>query len=51
MKEENFESHPDYTSLPEGIKAIYSPKEYAWLDDNSREKLIEDLTTPEVGED
>lgn len=47
----NYESHPDYESLPEGIKANYTPKEYAWLDDESRNNLIQDITLPEVAED
>lgn len=51
MMEENFNEHPDYKSLPESIKAMYSPKEYAWLDDESRNNLLQDITTPEVAED
>lgn len=43
--------HPDYQSLPESIKAMYSPKEYAWLDDESRNNLLQDMTNPEVAED
>ena len=37
--------------LPEGIKAHVSPKEYAWLPDELKQSLIEDMTTPEVAED
>lgn len=48
---ENFKEHPDYQSLPESIKAMYTQKEYAWLDDESRENLIKDMTLPEVAED
>jgi len=48
---ENYTINPDYHQLPEGIKTVYTPKEYAWLDDESRQKLIEEMTTPEVGED
>ena len=48
--EENFKPHPDYQKLPEAVKAVYTPKEYAWLDDESRRNLIEDMTLPEVEE-
>lgn len=48
---ENYQDHPEYQSLPEGIKAAFTPKEYAWLDDESRRNLQRDLTSPEVGED
>lgn len=41
----------EYAALPESIKAIYSPKEYAWLDTDLRAKVIEQETMPEVGED
>lgn len=47
----NYKSHPDYEKLPEGIKSVYTPKEYAWLDDESRRRLIEDMTLPEVQEE
>ncbi|MCR4308113.1 MAG: hypothetical protein NUV80_06150 [Candidatus Berkelbacteria bacterium] len=46
----NYKSHPDYANLPECIKSVYTPKEYAWLDDESRRHLIEDMTLPEVEE-
>lgn len=48
---ENYSEHPDYQSLPESIKTMYTQKEYAWLDDESRENLIKDMTLPEVAED
>ena len=47
----NFKEHPDYQSLPESIKVMYSQKEYAWLDDESRINLIQDMTLPEATED
>jgi hypothetical protein len=48
---ENFDPHPEYQQLPEGIKASITPKEYAWLNDEARRNLQSDMTTPEVGED
>ena len=51
MNEENFTEHPDYQSLPEPVKVMYSQKEYAWLDDESRNNLIQEMTLPEVTED
>lgn len=41
----------EYEALPEAIKVIYTPKEYAWLDPQIRARLIEQETMPEVGED
>lgn len=46
-----FDAHPDYANLPEGVKASISPKEYAVMDDESRKLLIQEMTTPEVEED
>lgn len=51
MLKENYSEHPDYQSLPEIIKIMYSQKEYAWLDDESRNNLLQDMTNPEVAED
>lgn len=41
----------EYAALPESIKAIYSPKEYAWMSPERRARLIEEETMPEVPED
>ena len=46
----NYKPHPDYANLPEAVKGVFSPKEYAWLDDEGRRRLIEDMTLPEVEE-
>lgn len=43
--------HPDYSLLPEAIRATITPKQYAWLDDESRRNLQHDMTTPEPLED
>lgn len=48
---ENFNPHPEYQLQSEAVKATISPKQYAWMDDESRRNLERDLTNPEVGED
>lgn len=40
-----------YEALPEAIKAGLSPKDYEWMDDESRRNIIKDMTSPEVAED
>ena len=37
----------DYDTLPEAIKAVISPKEYLWLSDAEKARLIETETEPE----
>lgn len=41
----------EYAALPEALKMLYSPKEYAWLPPERRARLIEDETMPKVPED
>ena len=41
----------EYDALPEALKMLYSPKEYAWLPPERRARLIEEETMPEVPED
>jgi len=43
--------HPDYDQLPECIKCMYTPKEYAWLPAQEKRNIIEDNTLPEVFDD
>ena len=39
---------PDgYDGLPDSIKAIVSPKEYAWRSDPEKARLVQDLTEPD----
>lgn len=47
----NYDPNPDYSDLPEGIKSVLNPKQYAWIDDEGRNNLIRDMTTPEETED
>lgn len=37
----------EYDSLPESIKAAYSPREYSFLSDLEKARLIETETEPE----
>ena len=37
---------PRYEALAEPLKANMSPKEYAWLPDEAKATLEEDMTTP-----
>lgn len=41
----------EYDALPEALKVIYTPREYAWIPPERRARLIEEETMPEVGED
>lgn len=41
----------EYAALPEAIKSIYSPREYAWMTPERRARLIEEETMPDVAED
>lgn len=41
----------EYDALPEPIKMLYTPKEYAWLEPSARARLIEQECMPEVPED
>jgi hypothetical protein len=41
----------EYEALPESLKMIYTPKEYAWMTPERRATLIEEETMPEYYED
>lgn len=41
----------EYSRLPESIKSLYSPKDYAWLPPERRARLIEEETMPDAFED
>lgn len=41
----------EYDELPEALKQIYTPKEYAWMSPERRARLIEEETLPEYFED
>lgn len=44
----NYEPHPDYHKLPEAVRVKLTEKEYAWLGDYDRSRLLEDETTPNL---
>ncbi len=37
----------DYDALPESIKLIYSEREYLWLSDAQKARLVQDECEPE----
>ena len=41
----------EYESLPEPIKMLYTPKDYAWMQPEQRARLVEAECLPEVAED
>jgi hypothetical protein len=45
------EVHPDYDSLPEGIKIAFSPRDYFVMPDEEKRTLLFDIMNPEVEED
>lgn len=44
-------THPDYEKLPEAIKAQVSEKEYAWLPESDRQRVVDEFTMPEATDD
>lgn len=42
---------PKYDDLPELIKNLYSPKDYAWLPDDQKRNIVSDNCMPELHED
>lgn len=44
----SYTPHPDYENLPKVIQSAITPKEYAWLPDAERNRLIDDMTLPEA---
>jgi len=42
-----YHHHPDYDSLPEAIKYVYTAKEYAWMGDEQRAELVENECMPD----
>lgn len=45
---ENYEPHPGYEQLPEVLRHKYTPKEYAWLGDHGRDRLLETECYPDA---
>ena len=44
----NYTSHPDYDELPDCIKYLYTEKEFAWLGDFDRNRILELECCPNV---
>ena len=40
-------AHSTYDSLPEPVKMHLTKKEWLWLSDGEKERLLEDATVPE----
>ncbi len=38
---------PGYDSLPEVVRHQISPKEYAWMPDAAKQRIVEDMTEPD----
>ena len=45
---ENYTPHPDYDKLPECIRHTYTQKEFAWLGDDDRNRILETECYPEI---
>ncbi|MEN6440932.1 MAG: hypothetical protein ABFD97_20370 [Syntrophobacter sp.] len=48
MAAENYTIHPDYQQLPEAIRHKVSPKEYSWMLQDGRGRLIESECYPDA---
>ena len=44
----NYTVHPDYEKLPEVLRHKYTAKEYAWMLDAGRNRLIESECYPDA---
>ena len=38
---------PGYDNLPEVVRASVSPKEYAWMPDAAKQRIVEGMTEPD----
>ena len=46
----SFEHDPRYDALPEPLKLIYTPEQYAWFSEEEKATLLERNCMPEVEE-
>ena len=44
----NYTDHPAYARLPQVLKHRYTPKEYAWLGDIERNRIVERECYPDI---
>jgi len=49
-EETRFQHDPRYDALPESIKFMYSPEEYAWLSDEEKAHIVERECMPDPDE-
>ena len=45
---ENFEDHPAYGDLDDGVQASITPKEFAWLTDRERARFMKGIGEPDT---
>ena len=38
---------PGYDSLPLAVRSAVTPKEYAWMPDAAKQRIVEDMTEPD----
>jgi hypothetical protein len=46
-----YQHHPDYDQLPEVLRHMVSPEEYAWMGNQGRKQLVDDICYPDWEED
>jgi len=46
----SFKHDPRYDALPESLKLIYTPEQYAWFSEEEKATLLERNCMPEVEE-
>jgi len=51
MTDHNYHKHPEYDQLPSVVKGLVSEKEHAWMGEEQRRRLVEDMCNPEIEED
>lgn len=44
----NFEEHPQYAELDDGIKAAVSAKHFSWMPDVERQRFLASIGQPDV---
>ena len=43
----DFTDHPDYDKLPEVLQRLFTPEEFAWMTDQDRDRIVEDMCYPD----
>lgn len=47
MTEADYTNHPEYDKLPEVLQQYFTPKEFAWMTDQDRTRIVEDMCYPD----